>query len=110
MYSCQSQEIVSVANAEKYKSYTLRNYRNLRQIDRLSEDQKFAIDVVARVLPFKTNNYVVNELIDWDKLPNDPIFILNFPQRGMLHPHHFNKMAKLLKRGASKKEITDCAN
>lgn len=110
MYSCQSPKIVSVANAEKYKSYTLRNYRDIRQIDRLSEEQKFAIDVVARVLPFKTNNYVVNELIDWDNLPNDPIFVLNFPQRGMLHPHHFDKMAKLLKCGASKKEITDCAN
>jgi KamA family protein len=110
MCLCQSRKIVSVGNTEKYKSYTLSNYRNIRQIDRLSEEQKFAIDVVARVLPFKTNSYVVNELIDWDNLPNDPIFILNFPQREMLHPHHFDRMAKLLKRGASKKEITDCAN
>lgn len=86
MCLCQSRKIVSVGNAEKYKSYTLSNYRNIRQIDRLSEEQKFAIDVVGRVLAFKTNNYVVNKLIDWGNLPNDPIFILNLSQRGCFIP------------------------
>ncbi len=110
MYLCKSRKIVSVGDVENYKSYTLSNYHNIRQIERLSAEQKFAIDVVARVLPFKTNNYVVNELIDWDNVPNDPVFILNFPQRGMLQRRHFDKMANLLKRGASKKEISACAN
>lgn len=59
-----------------------------------------SIDVVAHVLPFKTNNYVVNELIDWDNYQNDPIFILNFPQKGMLSPEHFSKMAKAVDAGA----------
>lgn len=59
-----------------------------------------SIDVVAHVLPFKTNNYVVNELIDWDNYQNDPIFILNFPQKGMLSPEHFSKMAQAVDAGA----------
>lgn len=39
---------------------------------------------IARVLPFKANSYVLDELIDWDDLDNDPIFRLVFPQPGML--------------------------
>ena len=34
----------------------------------------------------RANNYVVDQLIDWTNVPNDPIFQLTFPQPGMLHP------------------------
>merc|ERR1719305_422903 len=34
---------------------------------------------LAAVLPFRTNNYVVEELIDWSNVPEDPIFQLTFP-------------------------------
>lgn len=40
--------------------------------------------MTANILPFRTNNYVLEELIDWSRVPNDPIFQLNFPQPGML--------------------------
>ncbi len=93
-----------------YKSYSLHNYRNIPQISKLTEEQLFAIDVVGRVFPFKTNSYVINQLINWDNVPDDPIFRLTFPQRGMLLPHHFDEIAGLLKRGASKSEITEAAN
>jgi len=63
------------------------------------------MEVVGRVLPFRTNNYVVEELINWDNIPHDPIFVLTFPQRDMLKPHHFDQMASALKRGAGKREI-----
>ena len=36
----------------------------------------------ATVLPMRANNYVVEELIDWSDIPNDPIFQLVFPQPG----------------------------
>ncbi len=93
-----------------YHSYTLNNYRSIPQISKLSKQQQFEIDVVARVFPFKTNNYVVNELIRWDDVPNDPIFRLTFPQRAMLLPHHFDEMAALVKRNASKYQISEAAN
>ena len=41
---------------------------------------------VSKVLPFRTNRYVMRELIDWNNLPNDHIFQLVFPQKGMLDP------------------------
>lgn len=110
MRLCQSKKVISAVASDKYKSYTLSNYRNIPQIDKLTTEQKFNIDVVGRVLPFKTNNYVTNELIDWDNVPHDPVFILNFPQKGMLKPAHFDQMARLVQSDASKQEITACAN
>jgi KamA family protein len=93
----------------KYKAYTLSNFRQIPQIHRLSEEQIFAIEAVGQVLPFKVNNYVTEELIDWENIPDDPLFILNFPQKGMLTPLHFEKMAKLLKNGANPGEIRETA-
>ena len=94
----------------QYKPYSLRNLREIPGIIALPEENIFAIEVVSHVLPLKTNNYVVEELIDWDNVPFDPMFVLNFPQRGMLRPHHFNTMADLLKKGAGANEIKETAN
>jgi KamA family protein len=71
----------------------------------LTEEQKFNIEVVGTVLPFKTNNYVVDELIDWKNFEKDPFFILNFPQKEMLDEASFNKIAGLLKNNVPKKEL-----
>jgi hypothetical protein len=50
----------------KYRPYTLKNYHNIPQLKFMRGTAVSDIDVVGRVLPFKTNNYVVDELIDWD--------------------------------------------
>lgn len=91
----------------EYRSFSLHNFREIPQMEYLSEEQKFNIEVVGTVLPFKTNNYVVDELIDWDNFEKDPFFILNFPQKEMLDGASFNKLATLLKSNAGKKEIQD---
>jgi KamA family protein len=93
-----------------YKSYMLHNYKALPQVANLSEDLIEAIDVVGSVLPFKTNNYVVENLIDWDNVPNDPIFTLTFPRKEMLRSHHYEKMKKVVKSGASKSEVKKVAD
>ena len=92
------------------KSYTLSNFRQLPQIQQFSEEKQFEMEVVGNVLPFKVNNYVVEQLIDWNNIPNDPIFVLTFPQKGMLKPEHYEKMATALKNNADKKEIATIAN
>ncbi|MCT4590174.1 MAG: lysine 2,3-aminomutase [Carboxylicivirga sp.] len=94
----------------KYKIYALHNYRQIPQIARLTEEDIFNIEVVGTVLPFKTNSYVVDELIDWDNYKEDPIFILNFPQKGMLEEEDFNHMAEVLRSGADKASIKEEAN
>lgn len=94
----------------KYQIYALHNYRQIPQIERLTEEDIFNIEVVGTVLPFKTNSYVVNELIDWDNYKEDPMFILTFPQKGMLNEEDFNHMAKVLNSGADKAAIKLEAN
>lgn len=89
----------------KIINYTLQNFRTIPQMDTVPQDIKRDIDVVGRVLPFKTNNYVVDQLIDWSNVPEDPIFTLNFPRRGMLSKRDYNTVARLLDAGAPKEEI-----
>lgn len=98
------------SKAPSLKSYTLTNFRNLPQVDVLSEQMISEMEVVGNVLPFKANNYVVEQLIDWDNIPNDPMFVLTFPQRGMLKPDHYAQMESTLKSGADKDEIARVAN
>ena len=101
----EQQALWSVNETTSIKSYTLTNFRTIPQIEQMSEEAKFEMEVVGNVLPFKTNNYVVEQLIDWDNIPKDPMFVLTFPQKGMLIPEHYDKMASTLKGGADKKEI-----
>ncbi len=74
-----------------------------------SEEKQFEIEVVGNVLPFKTNNYVVDNLIDWTN-PNDPMFILTFPQKEMLTKSHYEEMATAIKNKEDKKTIQSIAN
>ncbi len=100
----------NIAGKMKYQSLLLHNFRDIPQMRHLSEEQKFEIEVVGSVLPFKANNFVVNELIDWTDFPNDPIFTLTFPKREMLLPEHFDEMAALLKKGEDKAKIKCAAD
>lgn len=90
---------------EKIHTYSSHNFRDIEQMSRVDESIKRDIEIVGRVLPFKTNNYVVNELIDWDNVETDPIFTLNFPRRKMLAKRHYDAMAKLMDANAPKEEI-----
>ncbi len=88
----------------RFKVFTARQLDKIEQLQRLDDDARFAMRVVANVLPFRVNEYVIEELIDWDQVPNDPIYQLTFPQKGMLAPEHFDKVADAM-RGGDKAEI-----
>ena len=88
----------------RFKVFTARQLDKIEQLQRLDDDARFAMRVVANVLPFRVNEYVIEELIDWDKGPDDPIYQLTFPQKGMLAPEHFDKVADAM-RGGDKAEI-----
>lgn len=94
-----------------FKIYTLNNFRQIPQvIQYLSEEQIFDIQVVGNIYAFKVNSYVINELIDWGNIPEDPIYVLTFPQRDMLQPAHYNEMAECLKAGVSGPELKQVAD
>ncbi len=88
----------------KLKIYTERQFDQIEQLQRLSEEQRFAMRIVAKVLPFRVNQYVIDELIDWDNVPRDPIFQLTFPQPDMIDKAGFEYVAEAV-RGGDKAEI-----
>lgn len=95
---------------KKMKFFSLRNVDSIPQLQKLSEEDRFAMKVVANVLPFRTNNYVVDELINWDNVPDDPMFQLTFMQKDLLLPRHFDKMANVLLSDPSPELIKRTAN
>lgn len=92
------------------KFYGIRDLDKLPELSRLSQEHREAMRVVAQVLPFRANNYVVEELIDWSRVPDDPIFQLTFPQKGMLMPRHFERMQAALRAEKSTPEVRLLAN
>jgi KamA family protein len=76
----------------------------------LSEADRLAVRAVATVLPFRTNSYVLDELIDWDAAPYDPMYRLVFPQPDMLPPADVARMASLLSENAAEPRIRAAAH
>jgi KamA family protein len=91
----------------RYIAYTDKNIEGIPQFQALSAEQRAAIMAVAKVLPFRVNNYVVENLIDWDDIPQDPIFQLSFPQEGMLAGEDFDRIARMLGEGANEDDMAD---
>ncbi len=80
----------------KYLSIGINQLENIPQFMRLSNDIRNQIKAVSMVFPFRVNNYIVEELIDWDNIPNDPIFQLTFPQPDMLNKKDLCDIIELL--------------
>lgn len=93
----------------RFKAYQNAQIDKIEALDKLPEALRFDMRVVSNIFPFRVNDFVINELIDWDKVPNDPIFQLTFPQRGMLDDESYEKMASLVRRDppASPAEIQE---
>lgn len=91
--------------ATRLKTFNPRTLEQIPQLSSLPSRQVAAMKAVSRVLPFRVNSYVLDELIDWSNIPDDPIFQLTFPQEGMLDPSDFRKIYYLVDRGATEPEI-----
>lgn len=90
---------------QKFKVYTARQLSKIQQLKGLPEQTQFEMKVVASVLPFRVNEYVISELIDWPAVPKDPIYQLTFPQRDMLEPRFYDAVANALKEDMPKAEF-----
>ena len=94
----------------KFKANTRRDLPQIAEKLRLDADQVTDMLAVSAVLPFRVNDYVIENLIDPKSVPNDPIFQLTFPQRGMLDDKDFLRMRDLVAKGASESEINLAAD
>jgi KamA family protein len=97
------------ASATSYVPYTLANMDRIPQLARLSARRRLAMKAVAHVLPFRSNRYVIDELVDWDNIPDDPIFQLTFPQPGMLDPADLASVMTMLRDGATPRQVRPLA-
>src|SRR5690606_2638902 len=96
--------------AIRYRAFSIRNFRKIPQIENLSEEEKRNIEVVGNVLPFKVNNYVIDELIDWNNYKTDPIFHLTFPQKGMLEAKDFQYMSETMEKTSDRDTLRRVAD
>lgn len=103
----QSHPLVSRRGSSypKFKVFTRKDIDSIHELQSLSSDQRLRMKAVSAVLPFRVNNYVIEELIDWNNIPEDPIFQLTFPQPGMLASADFERMLDLVKQNAAADEI-----
>ncbi len=89
--------------------YSEHQLNRIEPLQQLSQQRRFAIKVVAKVLPFRVNQYLIDELIDWDNIPDDPMFQMTFPQPGMLSEDQFNLIANMILSGAGNERIRQAA-
>ena len=94
----------------KFKPTGRPNLPQIAEKLNLSADQIIDMQAVSAVLPFRVNDYVVENLIEPTDVPDDPIFQLTFPQRGMLDEADYKHMRDLVVSGASQNEIKIAAN
>jgi len=94
---------------EKYKLYSRKNIDQILRLKNLPKELLVAIKIVSTVLPFRVNNYIIDELIDWNNIPLDPLYQLTFPQPEMLDKQDFKQMNKLLIKKSSEKDILTAA-
>jgi len=97
------------ARSRRYRSYTRKDIDTIPQLQMLPEKRRIAMKAVSTVLPFRVNDYVVEDLIDWSNIPGDPIFQLTFPQPAMLNPSDFGRMYSLVRSGAPDEQIKSAA-
>jgi KamA family protein len=98
------------AQGRRFRAYNAKHLDELTARAGLCEADRLAVRAVATVLPFRTNEYVLESLIDWSAAPDDPIYRLVFPQADMLPLEDLAPIADLLSRGAPEQEIQTVAH
>ena len=93
-----------VGGERRFEVYTKHTVGNIPQLAGLPSDLRHEVEVLAQVLPFRINRFVLDELVDWTAVPDDPMFRLLFPQRDMLEPSDFHRMSDAVSRGATREE------
>lgn len=93
----------------RFRAFGPKQIDRIEPLQALPRETRLDIEAVSSVLPFRVNEYVLEELIDWDRVPDDPIFQLTFPQEGMLEPRALRRMRDLLHRDAPRSKIQEVA-
>ncbi|AEV86971.1 lysine 2,3-aminomutase [Actinoplanes sp. SE50] len=89
----------TLVGTERFRALGPRHIDEIADRYGLPADLRESVRLVSAVLPFRVNEHVLNTLIDWDRIPDDPIFQLVFPQAGMLSADDGRQVAAALSDG-----------
>lgn len=89
----------------KFKSYSNLNFKKSDYYHRLPQSEQEVFDVLSHVFHFKANTYVLDNLIDWEQVPNDPIYQLTFLRKEMLQEADYEQLKMMLDAGLPKEVI-----
>ncbi|WBB78732.1 lysine 2,3-aminomutase [Micromonospora sp. WMMD882] len=91
--------------APRFRAFGPRQIDDIARRYGLDPALRDGVALLAQVLPFRTNEYVLDELVDWTRPAEDPMFRLVFPQRGMLAAEDERALEELVRSGAGRAEI-----
>ena len=86
-------------DAPRYVARGPAQLHRIAQRHGLAPQLEETVRLLSLVLPFRVSQYVLEELIDWSRVPDDPMFQLVFPQDGMLREEHVRALAAIAPRG-----------
>jgi len=89
------------------KLYGLQHLDILRHYRDISDRALHEFSVVGKVLPFRVNNYVLDELIDWSRPDEDPFYRLTMLDRRMLAPSDFDAVDRAMRNGGTGTALAD---
>ncbi len=95
---------------KELKFFTLKDLDRIPELSKLPEEELFGLKLAAKVFPFRVNNYVLEELIDWTNIPDDPMFRLVFPMGEMLETQHYYLMKQGVEEELPPKELKKIIN
>jgi len=79
----------------KFKSYHSKAFKQTVYFEKLPSEEQIVFNALANVFHFKVNNYVLENLIDWENIPDDPIYKLVFPRKEMLPEEDYQKLLQI---------------
>ena len=98
------------SSGRRFRAFSAKHLDALVQRAGLPPEERLAVRAVATVLPFRTNSYVIESLIDWDAAPDDPIYRLVFPQADMLPAADVQRLARLISEDAPQESLRAAAH
>lgn len=87
----------------EFKSFNNNTFSSTKYYKGLPAEEKENFDLLSKVFHFKINNFVAENLIDWNKAPEDPIYRMVFPRKEMLNDQDYGYLRAIENYGISPK-------
>lgn len=99
--------LVSSKAAPRWKIYDRYSLGAIPQLQNLPPEIVESVRLATLVFPFKVNEYVLENLIDWSRIPDDPMFRLLFPMVEMLREQDRLHLEQLLSLNVSQDKVDE---